>query len=164
MDRNQAIQIQARALDAADAIKQIEEIVSGLSKEDRAYFGNHFAEIYAALEFGILKEVHERFPDLPPGHEELQKISSFVKWEDVTLPPGISVAELDAAIFPVIERSWRKMARVVTHAQEQCEARGIPVDFDVIGARIQALAGAGRIESQGNLAMWRHSEVRLPQS
>jgi hypothetical protein len=33
----------------------------------------------------------------------------------------------------------------------------------VIAARIQELAEAGRIESQGNLTKWRYSEVRLRQ-
>jgi hypothetical protein len=35
---------------------------------------------------------------------------------------------------------------------------------EIIGARIQDLAAQGQIESQGNLSMWRHSEVRLPAS
>jgi hypothetical protein len=34
----------------------------------------------------------------------------------------------------------------------------------VLGTRIQVLADTGRIDSQGNLSMWRHSEVRLPQT
>lgn len=163
MNRNEAAQIQTLARDAADAISRIEEIVLTLGREDRVYFGEHFAEIYAALEFGILKQVYERFPDLRQGHEELGKISSFLKWEDVSLPPGISAADLDAAIFSVLETRWLKMARIITHAREQCDARGIPVDFDLIGARIQVLAEAGQLESQGNLSMWRHSEVRLAQ-
>lgn len=164
MDKNEAIQIQALAFDAADAIKRIEEIVLTLGKEERAYFGNHLAEIYAALSFGVLGQIHERFPDLRKGHEELAEISNFLKWEDVTLPAGISVDDLDAAILAAIDTRWLKVARIIAHAREQCERRGIPVEFDVIGARIQALADAGRIESQGVLAMWRHSEVRLPQA
>jgi Protein of unknown function len=164
MDRKQAIQIQAHALDAADAVKKIEEIVLALGKEDRFYFGNHFAEVYEALDFGILKRVYERFPDLRQGREELAEVSSFLKWEDVALPPGTSVTNLDAAIFAAMDTRWLKVARVITHATRQCDAQGISVDFDVIGARIQALANAGQIEGQGNLAMWRHSEVRLPRS
>jgi hypothetical protein len=82
MNRDQAVQIQALALDAADTIKGIEEIVLTLGSEDRAYFGNHFADVYTALEFGILKAIHDRFPDLRQGHEELGKVSSFLKWED----------------------------------------------------------------------------------
>ena len=38
-----------------------------------------------------------------------------------------------------------------------------PVSFEIIAARIIALAEAGRIEGAGDLRMWRHSEVRLPQ-
>jgi hypothetical protein len=31
----------------------------------------------------------------------------------------------------------------------------------VLGVRLQALAEAGRLESQGDLRKWRYSEVRL---
>jgi hypothetical protein len=36
-----------------------------------------------------------------------------------------------------------------------------PASAAVIGARIQALAEADRIESAGDLRKWRYSEVRL---
>ena len=37
----------------------------------------------------------------------------------------------------------------------------MPISAEIIGARIVALAEAGRIEGAGDLRMWRHSEVRL---
>ena len=36
------------------------------------------------------------------------------------------------------------------------------INYEMLGARIVALAEAGRIEGAGDLRMWRHSEVRLP--
>jgi hypothetical protein len=35
------------------------------------------------------------------------------------------------------------------------------ISYEMLGARIVALAKAGRIEGAGDLRMWRHSEVRL---
>jgi hypothetical protein len=35
-------------------------------------------------------------------------------------------------------------------------------DYDAIAARITALVSSGKLEAQGDLANWRHSEVRLP--
>ena len=37
----------------------------------------------------------------------------------------------------------------------------LPVDAEVLGVRIQALAEADRLESEGDLRKWRFSEVRL---
>jgi hypothetical protein len=37
----------------------------------------------------------------------------------------------------------------------------LPVDAEVVGVRIRALAEAGRLEGEGDLRKWRFSEVRL---
>jgi hypothetical protein len=164
VNRREAEQIQTHALDAADAIKKIEEIIATLSKDDRSYFGNHLAEIYGALDFGVLRKIYERFPDLSRDQSEPPEVSSTLKWNDISLPSGISAAMLDAAIFAVLRPQWLKMARVLSDAEKQFDSRGISVDLELLGARIQVLADTGRIDSQGNLSMWRHSEVRLPQT
>jgi Protein of unknown function len=88
-------------------------------------------------------------------------ISSTLQWKDVRLPGSVSVSDLDDLILSVMKPSWRKTAMIIAMASSQCEARALPIDDEVIGARIAALADAKRIDSQGNLAMWRHSEVRL---
>jgi len=96
-----------------------------------------------------------------PEEEDDERICSTSRWEDVSLPQSVSEADLDALIFPELARSWRKVARVVGHAKEACEARSLPFSMDVIAARVRALVEAGAIEGVGNLSMWRHSEVRL---
>jgi hypothetical protein len=50
---------------------------------------------------------------------------------------------------------------VITKTAERCTALEAPNRFEIIAARIVALAEAGRIEGAGDLRMWRHSEVRL---
>jgi len=79
------------------------------------------------------------------------------------LPIGFSEADLDALILAVLKPTWQKTAVVITKTKDQCNARGLSIDLEVVGARILTLAESQRIESAGNLSMWRHSEVRLKQ-
>jgi hypothetical protein len=164
MNKEQASEIQRHGLEAAAAINKIEEIVLGFTKEERSHLGSYFGDIYTALQFGILREIYDRFPELRKGHEEPPHVSSFLRWEDASLPTGISEADLDALIFAVLTPRLQKTAMVIAKTSDQCAAHAVPVDPETIGARIIALAELGRIESAGNPAMWRHSEVRLKQS
>jgi hypothetical protein len=73
-------------------------------------------------------------------------------------------AEVDDAILACAWPRWMKVARLLGDVSARLAA---PVDeprFEEIAGRIQALAAAGQLESQGNLSRWRYSEVRLPQS
>ena len=47
---------------------------------------------------------------------------SGLRWEDVSLPASVSVADLDALIFQDLVQNWRKVARIVGGAQMACEA------------------------------------------
>ncbi|TPL38831.1 hypothetical protein [Mesorhizobium sp. B2-4-6] len=40
---------------------------------------------------------------------------------------------------------------------------GVQVSWDDIAARLEAVDARGDIESQGDMTLWRNSEVRLPQ-
>jgi uncharacterized protein DUF3658 len=97
-------------------------------------------------------------PDFDEGED---RVCSTLRWKDVVLPASVTPADIDALIFVELEEPyWRKVARVVSRCLMTLETRSIPVTADVIAARIQELAESGQIESQGNLTMWRHSEVR----
>jgi hypothetical protein len=64
---------------------------------------------------------------------------SGLRWEDVSLPASVSVADLDALIFHDLVQSWRKVARIVGRAQMVREARSLPISGEVIAARVRAL-------------------------
>jgi hypothetical protein len=89
------------------------------------------------------------------------RICSTLQWHDVSLPQSVTVTELDALILAELGPRLRKVARIVGRVHLALEARLIAVNMDVIAARVRELAETGRIESVGNLTMWRHSEVRL---
>jgi hypothetical protein len=92
------------------------------------------------------------------------RICSTLIWKDVVLPLSVSEADLDVLIFAETDKCWLKVARIVGNVFQMLEARCIRLPMDIIAARIAKLVEVGRLECQGNLTMWRHSEVRLPQS
>ena len=99
--------------------------------------------------------------DLAGAEDDVPEICSTLRWQDVSLPASITAADLDALIFAELAPNWRKVARIVGNAFDASQSRSFCVSAEVIAARIQALADARKIESEGNLSMWRHSEVRL---
>jgi hypothetical protein len=98
-----------------------------------------------------------------PEHEEKpeDKICSTLRWGDVLLPQSVTEADLDALILSELAERLLKVARIVARVFETLEVRSIYLSHEVIAARVRELAETGRIESVGNLTMWRHSEVRL---
>ncbi len=107
--------------------------------------------------------IFDRFADEIP-FEEFPEISSALRWEAVKLPASISEATVDELIFSVLKSHWRKMAMILILAEERCTELKIAIAPEIIAARIDALAAADRIEHQGDLRRWRHSEVRLKPS
>jgi Protein of unknown function len=160
MTRDQAEEIQRHLLDAADAINRADQIIINLDAEDRKRLAGPLGATVDALHFELLKAVYDEYPELrPPG--ETPVISSSLRWEDVSLPPSVSEADLDAVIFAQLRPLSRKMALVIGNVVSRCNELGLPVSDEIIGARLTALAEADRIEGLGDLRKWRHSEVRL---
>ena len=50
---------------------------------------------------------------------------------------------------------------VLGQALDRCKELGLSLSHEILAARLQALAEAGRIEDVGDLRMWGFSEVRL---
>jgi Protein of unknown function len=88
-------------------------------------------------------------------------ISSTLRWEDVSLPASISEADLDQIIFSVMTSRLQKTAMVIVKTLERCKELDLPINAEIVGARLGALAESGRLESAGDLRKWRYSEVRL---
>lgn len=163
MNREQAIEIQSSALKAQEALVELEQIILSLPAEERASFAQYLGEITIALSFGILTSIYDRFPELRP-HEEPPEISSYLEWPDVKLPPGTTAADLDIAIFASAKTDWLKTARIITEAAANLRSYGRELEYEVIGARVKALADVRSLDAQGDVRMWRHSEVRIPPS
>ena len=161
MDRTQATEIQKHILEAFDAIDRAGEIVLEVDGEDRVALSGPIGEIVAVLHFGLLPAVYFRYPDLRPAGGERPVISTFHRWKDVALPESVSEADLDSIIFSFLSPRWQKTAMVIVLAHKRCEELALPIDTEVLGLRILDLAETDRLESQGDVRKWRHSEVRL---
>ena len=161
MDKTQAAEIQMHMLDAADAIDRASEIISTLDKADRAMLAAPLGEIVSALHFQLLQAIYSRYPDLRPPAADRPTISTLRRWEDIVLPESVSETDLDSIIFSALSSRWQKTAMVIGKALERCKTLALPIDAEVLGVRIQALAEADRLESEGDLRKWRFSEVRL---
>jgi hypothetical protein len=162
MDRKQAAKIQRHMLDAAKAINRASEIIFALDdEEDREVLAAPLQEIILALHFKLLHAVYSRYPDLRPPEPDRSMIDTARRWEDIVLPGSVSETDLDSAIFSALTSRWQKTTVVLTKALKRCETLGLPVDLQVLGARIQALAEADHLECEGNPRKWRYSELRL---
>src|SRR5258706_13475624 len=74
--------------------------------------------------------------------------------------PSPRLSSIRLSFRPMNSR-WQKTAMVITKALKRCETLGLPVEAEVVGVRIQALAEADSLEGEGDLRKWRYSEVRL---
>ena len=71
--------------------------------------------------------------------------------------------EIDNAILAVTEPTWRKVAMIIPIAAEQLGINGIDMDsFHEIAKRVEFLVQTGQLISQGDIKLWRYSEVKLP--
>jgi len=72
--------------------------------------------------------------------------------------------DLDALILSYAGVRWRKVAMVISSVLREFERAGTRTDEDQyrIADRIQALVEAGKLDAYGNVSLWRHSEVKLP--
>jgi hypothetical protein len=163
MDRKLAEEIHEHLLDAFEALWLAEEAGQKLEAyKERKAFNELMAEAITPFRFKVMQAFYDEHPDLEPQFEP-SHISSVMRWEDVSLPKSVSVDDLDAAIFAVLKPLSQKVAKVIPEAAERCKALKARNRFEIIGARILALAEAGRIEGAGDLQRWANSEVRLPQ-
>ena len=160
MDRTQAEEIQKHLLDAAGAIDRASKVIFDLDKDDRVTLAAPLGEIVSALHFDLLQAIYARYPELKPRAEPAV-ISSALRWDDIALPGSVSETDIDQIILSVLNLQWRKTAVVVGNALTRCRQLDLPIGAEALGARVQALAESDRLESQGDLRKWRHSEVRL---
>jgi Protein of unknown function len=120
-----------------------------LDEEDQAILSAPLKNIILALHFEFLHAIYIRYPDLRPPDPDRDVIDTARRWEEIVLPESVSETDLDSTIFSALRLRWQKTAMVITRALERCETLALPVDAEVVGVRIQALAEAARLESQG---------------
>ena len=162
MDREQAAEIHRHLLTAAKAINRVGQLAFDLSKEDRVAFAEPLGNAVQMLHYELLQKIiYNQFPDLRPPFKEKPPINSKLTWDQVNLPPSITVMNFDRVIISLLSQCWRKTAAIVGRVSEQYRSLGIDLDPAIAAARLMAMVDSGLVESAGDLRMWRHSEVRL---
>ena len=160
MDREQADEIHQHLLDAAFSIDEARAAILALGEDERKELGAPLETVVTALHSELLNAIYDRFPELIP-FAEFPAITSTLRWDQVRIPPSVSEAEIDSVLFSVMRWQWRKMALVVGMAFGRCKELGLPINDEALAARIQVLVESDRLDAQGDLRKWRHSEVRL---
>jgi hypothetical protein len=74
----------------------------------------------------------------------------------------VSAGDIDRIIFARLPAhgTWRKTAAVIGWVSQQCEEQQLTIADHEIFERILQLVTEGLLESQGNLSLWRYSEIR----
>ena len=158
MNRDQAVEILEHLLEAAHELDEAKAAAAVLEVQDED--AASLRTLIIKLNSELLQTIFDLFPDLIP-FEEFPEINSSLRWDQVRLPRSASEPQVDQIIFSVIAPRWHKMARIIWDAVERGRELAPGVTDEMFAARILVLAEAGRLESQGDLRKWRHSEVRL---
>ena len=133
-----------------------------LEQTDRAAFAEPLGDLVVTLHYEMMFDlIYRQFPDLRPPSKEKPRIDSKLTWDQVTLPPSITVMDFDRIILSELSHYARKTARIVGKVSEHYRQLGTDLDPAIAAARLIAMVDAGLIEGAGNLRMWRFSEVRL---
>jgi hypothetical protein len=158
MDGDRAAEILDHLLEAARELDEARAAANIVADHDNE--AASVRDLVISLNSELLRAISERFPDLLP-FREFPEISSSLRWDQVRLPPSASEAQVDQIIFSVIAPIWHKMARIIWDAVKRGEELALGVTHEMFAARIRVLVEAGRLEGQGDLRKWRHSEVRV---
>ena len=157
MNREQAEDILEYLLEAAFELDEAKAAANVFADQDK--YAAALSALIIKLNSELLQAIYARFRDMIP-FEEFPEINSSLRWDQVQLPPSVSEAQVDQIILSVIAPQWHKMARIIWDAVKRSEELALGVRDEAFAARIQVLVEAGRLESQGDLRKWRHSEVR----
>jgi hypothetical protein len=96
---------------------------------------------------------HDAVPDPPLNTEQALRVSRLTQ-EDLW--------EMDRVLLAQASQSWRKVARIVAMTIGELSERFPDVPDIYYAQRVRHLVEVGQLESQGNLAYMRYSEVRRP--
>jgi hypothetical protein len=158
MNRDEAAEILEYLLEAACELDEAKAAAAVL--EDRDKDAATLKEFIIKLNSELLQTIFDRFPDLIP-FKEFPEINSSLRWDQVQLPPSASESQVDQILLSVIVPQWHKMARIIWDAVKRSEELALGITDEMFAARVQVLVEADRLEGQGDLRKWRHSEVRL---
>jgi hypothetical protein len=148
----QAIKIRRHLLALERALLKVSAAIFELDKEERQ-IREPLLDLLSRLHFEMLELIYAQHPELRPPPVP-PTICSDLRWKDVTLPKSVSEADLDTIISSILTSRRQKAAMVIGKAMTHCEEHNLPINDEIFGARIEALAESGRIQGFGDLRLW----------
>jgi pimeloyl-ACP methyl ester carboxylesterase len=121
-----------------------------LQTEPQACVGAVMSFIHRKTEIAVAQDAE---PDPPLSSEQSLRVSRLTQ-EDLW--------EMDQVLLAQASQSWRKVARIVGMTIGELSDRFPNVPDIYYAQRVRHLVEVGKLESQGNLAYMRFSEVRRP--
>jgi hypothetical protein len=74
--------------------------------------------------------------------------------------PKVPLHEMDRMILSSFSKLiWRKTLYILTRVEQECVGRGITISLDEIFERIAQLVDSGTLEAEGDISLWRYSEL-----
>ncbi len=164
MDRETAKDIFAASERALAALTEAEQAIRRISDEaERKVLLGALSDVIADVLTGIRFAALRQYPDLEPA-QKLGPPDTDLTVEEKALVSKLSTTELeliDRALLSECVSAWRKVARVVGAAMFSVQVHLPDVPDGFYAQRVAQLVSSGKLESQGNLAYMRFSEVRL---
>jgi uncharacterized protein DUF3658 len=162
MNRDQANELHKHLMEANAAVNRASGVAINLDTPDRKIFAALLRGFYSECD-DILESIYARYPDLRPlaQSQVIPEISSPLRWADVALPASVTAADLDKIIFSMLRPRLMKTARIIGDVVVECKRLSWPITPEIVGARIEELSDEERIDSEGDLRYWGHSEIRL---
>jgi hypothetical protein len=70
--------------------------------------------------------------------------------------------DIDRMVLRFAKANWLKVARIIAEVLRATERKGVAANASDIADSIRLQVEQGKLEAQGDLSQWRHSEVRRP--
>jgi hypothetical protein len=163
MERDRAERLILYLADAEAALQRALRAASGFAKEERLKFSERLYEAIAAVNSDVWQPIYDAYPDLAPEYESLEPptIDCDLSWDEVSLEPPLTEADIDDILFPLLESYWKKVALVLANARDSSNIQRQAIGYEIFAARLRWLSDNDKIEGVGDLRYWRFSEVRL---
>jgi hypothetical protein len=103
------------------------------------------------------------FDALPPGSIDGDVARTYDAYcREHGIETTASPQRIDELILASARQRWLKVARITGDVLNACKRGKIDIRVDDITKRVCVLVEQRKLQSQGNLSHWRHSEVKLP--
>ena len=114
MDEANAAEIRDHLLDVDFTLQEAIAAVSHLPQADKEALTGPLEKLLEGLHDEALRLISDQHPQLGPPSNDLFTICCDLRWKEVTLPPTVSEADLDAVILSKLRPRPLKVAKVIS--------------------------------------------------